>query len=132
MVSKILRHFSLEMRPGLPLTPGRYRAIAVRETSIREFNWIRLHKDSFPNPKFKFSFNNGVLSQLEEPTDAGITTVHNYIVPDFFSNPFAAPHRLDISFNVTNVVEIVNAPDLDARRALPFPSSVRFVLTHLR
>ena len=113
MVSKILRHFSLEMRPGLPLTPSRYRAIAVRETSIREFNWIRLRKDTFLNPRLTFSYNNGVLSQLEEPTEGGLTTVHNYIVPDFLSNPFAAPHRLEISFEATNVVKIVNAPDLD-------------------
>ena len=66
MVSKILHHFSLEMRPGLPLTPSRYRAIAVRETSIREFIWIRLYKDTFLNPRLTFSYNNGVLSQLEE------------------------------------------------------------------
>ena len=56
-----------QMRPGLPLTPSRYRAIAVRETSICEFNWIRLHKDTFPNPQITLSYNNGVLSQLEEP-----------------------------------------------------------------
>ena len=43
MVSKILRHFS-------------------RETSIHEFNWIYLHKDTFPNPQLTLSYNNGVLS----------------------------------------------------------------------